>query len=180
MTRIATVASDTSRRTIFTTLAGVLAGSTLVITVACSGADGGTGPGRTADPGTTGTNTAGLYALVTVDKKAIPFQIFRGRYYNAATGYTYDDLSIVVTGGELVLQKNGQFHLAVDLKFAAYGDEDTGTRSFNGRYKVNGTELVLTDASGSVSGTMAQGLAWVHLDPGATGGAQTYYFKFVP
>jgi hypothetical protein len=180
MTRIFTVAFHATRHTIRTTFTGVLAGTTLLASAACSAADRSTGPGKTNDPGTIGTNTAGLYALTTIDKKSIPFQIFRGRYYNAGNGYTYDDLSIIVTGGELVLQKNGQFHLAIDLKFAAYGDEDSGTRSFNGRYKVNGTELVLTDATGSVSGTLAQGLAWVHLDPGAIGGTQTYYFKFVP
>jgi hypothetical protein len=178
MTRIPAVASQTTRRTIRTTLAGVLAGSALLATVACTGADGSTGPRTPTGPGK--TNGAGLYALTTIDKKPIPFQIFRGRYYYAEIGYTFDDLSITVTGGELVLQDNGQFHLAVDLKFAANGGEDTGTRSFNGRYKVNGTELVLTDASGSVSGTLAKDLVWVHLDPGATGGTQTYYFKFVP
>ena len=179
MTHIAAVASRTKRHTI-RMLTGVLTGSAVLAAVACSGADGSTGPRKPADPGPTGTKTAGLYALTTIDKKSIPFQIFRGRYYYAAVGYTFDDLTITVTGGELVLQDNGQFHLAVDLKFAADGDEDAGTRSFNGRYKVNGTEIILTDATGSVSGTITQDIVWVHLDPGATGVTKTYYFKFVP
>lgn len=179
MTRIFAVASHLRRQTI-QRLTGILAGGALLTTIACSGGDSSTGPSKNADPGTTGSNTPGLYALTTIDKRSIPIQIFRGRYYFAEVGYTFPDMSIVVTGGELVLQKNGQFHLAIDLRFAANGGEDTGTRSFDGRYKVNGTELVLTDASGSTSGTISQGLAWVHIDPGATGTTQTYYFKFVP
>jgi len=184
MTRIITLASRTTRGSVRTTLAGILAASTLLATAACTGADSGTGPttgpGKTTDPGTTGANVAGLYALMTVNKKAIPFEIYRGRYYYAELGYTFDDLSITVTGGELTLQADGQFHLAVDFRFAANGGNDTRTRSFNGRYRVNGDQITVSDAGGSVTGGFRSGIVSVDIDPGTTGGWQTYYFKFVP
>jgi hypothetical protein len=183
MTHITTAALRTTRSTIRTTLAGILAASTLLATVACAGADASTGPttgrGKTTNPGP-GANVAGLYALMTVNKKAIPFQIFRGRYYYAEIGYTFDDLSITVTGGELTLQADGQFHLAVDFRFAANGGDETRTRSFNGRYRVNGEQITLTDAGGSVTGGFRNGIVSVDIDPGTTGGWQTYYFQFVP
>jgi hypothetical protein len=179
MRRILAVASGRIRRTIRTTFKGFLTGSALLATVACSGADGGTGPRPNTDQGTPG-KTAGLYALTTIDKKQIPLQVFRGRYYYEKLGYTFDDMSITVTGGELALLANGQFRMLVELRFAANGGEDQGSRSFNGQYKVNGTELVLTDGGGSVSGTIAKDLVWVNLDPGPTGATKTYYFKLVP
>ena len=186
MTRIVPVASPTMRRTLRTTLTGVLAASTLIATVACMGADAGTGPRTTTDPetptgqGTPNTKAAGLYALMTVNKKAIPFEIYRGRYYYAPVDYTFDDLSITVTGGELTLQADGQFHMAVDLLFAANGGQDRGTRSFNGRYRINGQEITLTDGGGPVTAGFRDGYVVLDFDPGQTGGWQTYYFKIVP
>ena len=173
MTRITAVAPHRTRRTI-RTLTGVLVGSALLGTAACAGGDSSTGPR------TTSKNIAGLYALYTVNKKQIPIQIYRGRYYYPDANYTFDDLSITVTGGELILQDNGQFHLAVDLRFAANGGEDTGTRSIDGQYQVKGDQVTLIDRSGSVTGPLQQGYIWVNIDPGATGTKQAYYFKYTP
>ena len=185
MTHIVTVASPT-RRTLRTALTGVLAASALLASVACMGADAGTGPRTPADPetptgqGTPTAKAAGLYALMTVNKKAIPWEIYRGRYYYAELGYTFDDLSITVTGGELTLQANGQFQMAVDLRFAANGGANAGTRTFSGRYRITGQEITLTDAGGSVTAGFRDGYVVLDFDPGQTGGWQTYYFKLVP
>src|SRR5262252_3386249 len=116
MTRIILVASPTKRRTICTTLIGALIGSVLLVTVACAGGDSSTGP-RTPDTNTTtntnnksnNRNVAGAYVLATVNKKPIPFEIYRGPYYYKDIDYTFADLSITVTGGELDLQGDGQF-----------------------------------------------------------------------
>ena len=81
MTSMSAVAPHRTRRTI-RTLTGALVASTLLGTVACAGGDSSTGPR------TTSKNIAGLYALYTVNKKQIPIQIYRGRYY-------YPDLELV-------------------------------------------------------------------------------------
>jgi len=174
MTRITPVASRSTRRTIRTTLTGVLAGSVLLATVACAGGDSATGP-RNGNK-----NVAGLYALSTINKKPIPSLIYRGQYYYADINYTFADLSITVTGGELILQDNGQFHLAVDLMFAAEGDEERGTRKIDGQYQLKGDEITLTAGGSSVTGTLAKGYVWVSLNPGGTQTSQTYYFKYTP
>ena len=173
MTRIAPVASQTTRRTIRTTLTGVGVGCALLATVACAGAD-------STGPSTVNKNVTGLYALWTINKKPIPFQIFRGRYYYAPADYTFDDLTITVTGGELILEENGQFHLAVDIEFAANGEQQRGTRSTDGRYKVSGDEITLIDDNGSVTGPLMQDFISVNLDPGATGRTNAYFFKYTP
>ena len=160
MTRITAVASRTTRRTIRTTLTGVLAGGILAATVACMGADAGTGPGETNQK----SNAAGLYALMTVNKKAIPFEIYRGRYYYAEINYTFDDLSITATGGELTLQDNGQFQLALDFTFAAEGGQERGTRRFNGRYQINGEQITFSDGGNPVTGTFRNGIIAVDID----------------
>lgn len=173
MTITTPAASRRGRRSI-RGIAGLLTGAALLGTIACSGGDSSTGPGKRTNP------AAGLYALRAVNKKAIPFQIYRGAYYYADIKYTFNDLIIQVTGGELILQDNGAFHLAVDLKFAAEGQEDSGTRSFNGTYEIRGSDIVFSDASGSVTGSLQSGNVVLLLDVGGTGTKNTYRFEYTP
>ena len=107
MTRIAPVASQTTRRTIRTTLTGVGVGCALLATVACAGAD-------STGPSTVNKNVTGLYALWTINKKPIPFQICRGPNKNPPAKYTFEYMTITVRGGELIMVEKGPCNVAED------------------------------------------------------------------
>ena len=162
------------RRPAWSRAASFLTAGALLGTLACSGSD----PGSSTGP--RNATTTGIYALMQVNKKPIPFVIFRGPYYYADAGVTFPDLTIQVTGGELILQDKSQFHLAVDLRFAAQGDQATGTRAFDGTWQVKGSDIVFTDRGSSVTGTLKNGYVMLFIDPGETGEKQTYSFKYAP
>ena len=58
---------------------------------------------------------------------------------------------------QLILQDNGQFHLAVDLEFTANGRQATGSRKFDGSYTLNGSDVVFQDAGSAVTGSLQNG-----------------------
>jgi hypothetical protein len=174
MTPTIPAVSNHERRSIWTTAVTLLTSAVLLGTTACAGGDAGSSTGPTA------ATRLGIYALIQVNKKPIPFVIFRGPYYYADLGYSFPDLTIQVTGGELVLEDKSQFHMAVDLKYAAGGGEATGTKSFDGTWQVKGTDIVFTDGGGAVTGTLKDGYVMLFIDPGATGDKQTYSFRYVP
>src|SRR5262245_10922605 len=99
---------DTARR-LRNGIAALLATTALLGAVACSGGDSATGPRNNNNTG----NPAGTYALFQVDGKNIPKQIFRGPM-TLPGGATYDDFTFTITGGELILQKGGDVHAAID------------------------------------------------------------------
>jgi hypothetical protein len=125
MTRIIPAATLRARRTVRSGIAGVLATTALIGTIACSGSgDSSTGPRNNENP-------VGTFALFQVDQKNIPKVIFRGPY-TFPGGATYDDFVFTITGGELILEDNGDIHSAIDYRAAADGDEISGTRSAEG------------------------------------------------
>src|SRR5687767_3031989 len=98
MSSTITAAPQRGQRSIHGLITSLTAVILVAGTIACGGGDSGTGP-KNQDP-------AGLYALMHVDKKAIPTEVFNGPYYDAGYGGTYP-LAIRVTGGEVVLQEDG-------------------------------------------------------------------------
>src|SRR5689334_12860930 len=131
MTRIIPAATLRARRTIRSGFAGVLATTALVGIAACSGSgDSSTGPRDNQNP-------VGTFALFQVDQKNIPKVIFRGPY-TFPGGAAYDDFVFTITGGELILEDNGDIHSAIDYRAAADGDEISGTRSAEGTFEVDG------------------------------------------
>src|SRR6476661_2044431 len=90
------------RRRIHSGIATLLIGAV----VACGGSDSSTGPGN-ADP-------IGLYSLRQVGKDAIPAQIYRGSLKGIPAIMT-----IGITGGELILQEDQSFSMALDLTMRA-------------------------------------------------------------
>ena len=121
MTRINPVATQRTRRTIRSGIAGVLATTALIGTIACSGSDSSTGPRNNANP-------VGTFALFQVDQKNIPKVIFDGPM-TFPGGATYDEFVFTITGGEMILQENGDIHVAIDYRAATDGNEASGTRS---------------------------------------------------
>jgi hypothetical protein len=173
MTLTIPAASRRGRRITRTTITGFFA-ATVLGTIACSGADSSTGPKSNRNP-------SGLYALMTVNKNAIPTQVYRGPYWYRDL-YYYPDFIVGVTGGELTLDQDGSFHLAVDLRYAIQGGGDgaAGTQSYDGSYSVRGSDIVLRDATSSVTGSLQNGSITLVLDPGGTGTGASYRFQFVP
>src|SRR5574338_421711 len=82
------------------------------LTVAAAGCGGGDTSGPTG-PG--GNNQIGLYALMTANKKAIPSEIYHGPYFDDTIPHFFNQVIVRVTGGELVLQEDDRFHLAIDF-----------------------------------------------------------------
>ena len=134
MTRIIPAATLSARRTIRSGAAGVLATTALIATIACSGgSDSSTGPRNDENP-------VGTFALFQVGQKNIPRTIFRGPMTFPGGG-TYDEFIFTITGGEMILQDNGDIHVAIDYKASADGDEVSGTRSADGTYEVEGNQI---------------------------------------
>lgn len=173
MTRIIPAATLRARRTIRSGIAGMLATTALIGTIACSGSsDSSTGPRDPANP-------VGTFALFQVDQKNIPRVIFRGPF-TFPGGAAYDEFVVTITGGEMILQENGEIHVAIDYKASADGNEVNGTRSAEGTYEVNGNQISIASGDGGVDGIYRNGVITLELDLVGNGERQTYTFRYVP
>jgi hypothetical protein len=143
----------------------------LIAAVVGCGGDSSTGPGpANADP-------VGLYSLRQVGKDAIPAQIFRGQLQGIPVVMT-----IGITGGELILQDDQSFSMALDLTMSATGQQEL-RRPVNiwGEYQIEGGRMTLIDAGGNeAEGTLRNGVVTVGLDLVGNGTIKQYTFRFVP
>lgn len=163
---------NTARR-IRSGVAGVLATTALLGAIACSGSDSSTGPRN--DNG----NPAGTYALFQIDGKDIPRQIFRGPM-TFPGGATYDDFTFTITGGEMILQDDGDIHVAIDFKSAGGGNELSGTSADDGTYEIDGDQIYISAGDGGNVGSFRNGVIALKLDLMNNGVARTYAFRYVP
>jgi hypothetical protein len=157
--------------------AALLLWTTLAGATACGGGgDSSTGP--SAGPST--DNPLGLYALMQVNQKAIPSEIKHGPFFDATVPHFYNQLIVKITGGELVLQKGGRFHFALDLYVNADGDESTLTRSIDGTWEVDDGEIDLTPdrGTGFTTATIANGNITMDLDVIGEGKFSAYRFEY--
>jgi hypothetical protein len=172
MTRINFAATQRTRRAIRSGIAGVLAAAALFGTIACSGSDSSTGPRNDENP-------VGTFALFQVDQKNIPRTIFRGPI-TFPGGASYDEFVFTITGGEMILQENGDIHVAIDYRAATDGNEATGTRSADGSYEIDGNQISISAGEGGVDGTYRNGVITLQMDLLGNGEMQTYTFRYVP
>lgn len=142
-------------------------------TAACSGGDSGTGPAAPRDP-------VGIYGLMQIGGAKIPAEIFRGRYYDPQQDVTFDPLVIRVTGGEIILQENGAFHLAIDLSFEANGRAAPTTISADGTYEIRGTQIALATDAGVDMGTLRNGVIGIPVDVRGDGKMRQLSFRYAP
>jgi len=151
----------------------VLAATALIGTIACSGSDSSTGPRNDGNP-------VGTYALFQVDQKNIPKTIFRGPA-NFPGGASYDEFVITITGGEMILQEDGDIHVAIDYRASADGNEVNGTNSQDGTYEIDGNQISIVGDKGDVGveGTYRNGVITLDLDLVGNGERQTYTFRYV-
>ena len=170
MTSTTPVAPKHGRRTIRGSVARVLAAGALIGAVACGG-DSGTGPAN--------KTTVGLYGLIHVDNKTIPTEIFRGPYYDPDLDYSYM-LVLRVTGGEVILQEDGSFHLAVDRTWSAEGEQGEGALTVDGTYRIEGDKIYIETDGGGGSGSFKNGEIGLSLDVGETGTMKRYTFRHAP
>jgi hypothetical protein len=173
MTRIIPTATQRTRRTIRSGIAGILTTTALLGAVACSGSDSSTGPRNN------NKNPVGTYALFQVDQKNIPRQIFRGPI-TFPGGASYDDFIFTITGGELILQDGGDIRVAIDYRAASDGEEISGTRSADGTYEIDGNQIYISAGDGGVDGSYRNGVITLTLDLIGNGEARTYTFRYVP
>jgi len=115
----------------------VLVSAALMGTTACGGGDSVTGP--RSDP-------TGIYGLIAFNNQQAPVVIYNGPYYDPATNYTYDPFIIQVTGGEISLNDDGTFLLAMDLLLSANGRDVPQTMHIEGEYEARGSKVTLYDA----------------------------------
>jgi hypothetical protein len=173
MTRFILAATPRTRRTIRSGIAAVLATTALFGTIACSGGgDKSTGPRNNENP-------VGTFALFQVDKKNIPRVIFDGPY-TFPGGASYDDFVFTITGGEMILQANGDIHVAIDYNASGGGNEASGTRSADGTYHVDGDQISISSGDGGVNGTYRNGVITLDMDLVGNGETRTYTFRYVP
>ena len=175
MTRTIPAATHRTRRPIRSGLAGVLAATALLGTIACSGSgDSSTGPRNVENP-------VGTFALFQVNQKNIPKVIFRGPV-TFPGGASYDEFIVTITGGEMILQRDGDIHVAIDYRAAADGNEVNGTNAQGGTYEIDGNQISIVgnNADVGVEGTYRNGVITVDLDLLGNGEFQTYTFRYVP
>jgi hypothetical protein len=163
MTPAQPAAAPSARRTRRTAIARLLITAALAATAACSGSDSGTGPNS--------KNHAGNYRLIQVDRKPIPYEI-----YNVGDGV----ITIEVTGGELALEDNGTFHLAVDYTFWYVGNEQDNSESIDGDYTIQGKTVTLETPDGNGTATLGDGnVITIMLNVANTDAVRQYSFKLV-
>jgi hypothetical protein len=152
------------RRTVQTGVAALL----IAAVVGCGGGgDSSTGPSN-GDP-------TGLYSLRQVGKASIPTQIYRGPLPGIA------DMAVGITGGELTLQDDDRYALALDLKLTANGQSIPRYLQFAGDYEIDGGTLTLyDDRGGGLDATLRNGVVTMELDMVGNGTLKQYTFKFVP
>jgi hypothetical protein len=165
---------NTARR-IRSGVAGVLATTALLGAVACSGGDSSTGPRNNND----NANPAGTYALFQVDGKNIPKQIFRGRM-TFPSGATYDDFTFTITGGEIILQDDGEVHAAIDYRATGGGNDVSGTIANDGTYEIDGDQIYISSGDGGSVGSFRNRVITLKLDLMGQGDARIYTFRYVP
>ena len=174
-----TTAGSRSRHTPHITrlAAALLLCTTLASATACGGGGGDSSTGPT-DPGT--RNQLGLYALMQVNKKAIPTEIKHGPFFDASVPHFYNQLIVKITGGELVLQDGGRFHFALDLYVNADGDEASLTKPIDGTWEMDGNELTLTPdrGTGYTTATIGKGSVSMDLDVIGEGKFSAYTFQY--
>ena len=153
------------RRTVQSGVAALL----VAAVVGCGGGgDSSTGPGNNADP-------TGLYSLRQVGKAAIPTQIYRGPLPGIP------EMTVGITGGELILQDEDRFSLAIDLSLSANGQSIPRIITFEGDYEIEGGKLTLLDDRGAgAEATLRNGVVAMELDMVGNGTLKQYTFKFVP
>ena len=146
----------------------LLTATAMLVAAACGASDSSTGP-RNADP-------TGLYALRQVGRDAIPAEIFRGTYGGVP------NLVVSVTGGELVLQDDDRFYMAMDYELRANGQAVTRSLSTEGDYEIEGGQLTLVP-DGAPEGsraTLRNGVIALPMDVSGDGTMKVYSFNYVP
>ena len=167
MTRAFSAAAFRARRTPTTTIVRLLVAAALFGAAACSNTDSSTGP--------TNTDPTGTYALVQIDQKPIPFEIFNGAYYSEFLDYTFDPYAISVTGGELVLQNDGTYHITINATETWEGRTTPFKKTADGTYRIQGTTITM-DESGT--GTLRAGnVITLALEVAETGTMRQYAFR---
>ena len=147
-------------------LAAFAAAATLVSTVACGG-DASTAP-------QTPTNPVGFYDLATVDRAAVPTEVYRGPYTDQGIRY---NVTIQVTGGGIVLDEVGAFLLVVRADVATDTRANSVVMSVVGGWAVRGSEITLTNPNGTVVGSIKNGAITLPLDVVGNGTNRKYTFR---
>jgi hypothetical protein len=160
MTPIIPAARARMRRTIQTGIAAIFVATAL----GCSGGDS-TGPSN--------QNPVGPYGLFQINQKKVPAEIFR-----FPGGPTSDDVVMTVTGGELILQDDGEIHVAIDYQFSTEGRVVRGTDAEDGSYEIQGNQIVISSArGGGITGSYRNGTITLPLDVAGFGEHLTYTFR---
>jgi hypothetical protein len=149
------------------TVQGGIAALLVVTVFGCGGGESSTGP-RNGDP-------AGLYSLRQVGKAAIPAQIYRGPLPGI------EDMAVAITGGELTLEDDERYELALDLQLTANRQSIPRYAKFAGDYEIDGGTLTLyDDRGGGFDATLRNGVVTMELDMVGNGTLKPYTFKLVP
>jgi hypothetical protein len=157
MTRAFSAAA--ARRTAITSIARLFMVVAVVSAAACSGGDSSTGPSN-QDP-------VGKYPLVQVDKKAIPFVIYR------ETGFT-----VTVTDGDLELYDDGSYFFHVNFTDDIQGEKSPWDVLDFGRYQIQGSTVTLEGQRiGPGTATIRDGVITVQMQFDNAGPMRQYAFR---
>jgi hypothetical protein len=99
----------------------------LLTATACGGGSESTAPD---------TGPTGVYRLVAVQGRDVPWKIFDGPYVDLDNNRRYRQLTVTITGGKIQLGKDGRFTMAVEASYVADGAANKGSVSMQGNYRL--------------------------------------------
>jgi hypothetical protein len=119
---------------------------------------------------------------MTANRKPIPVEIYHGPYFDETIPHFFNQFVVRVTGGELVLQDGGRYHLALDLYLNGDGEEAQLTLPAEGDYEIDGNQIVLQadGAPEAARASIKNGTITYTSDPPTGGQKMELVFKYVP
>src|SRR5688572_26032858 len=151
-----------------TKLTALVFASTMTGTTTGCGSDSGTAPSETP---------VGVYSLQQIDKKAVPVQVYRGKYYSEVDERYYEDFNVTVHGGTFQLDDSGGYRSTLNYVVIKDGREQVGTLRSWGSYEVQGDEITLRlDTGETGTGIIGKGTVTLFWDIVAKGVDKPYTF----
>jgi len=140
-----------------TKLAALLFASAIAGTVACGGgSDSATGPTK---------SPVGVWTLRKADGKSLPAQVYAGPYYSERDDRNYEVFDVRMTGGTFTLDADGTYHSALNYVVGKDGRDETGALRVDGKWVVDGEDIILISDMGAGGGTIVDGTMtlWFHV-----------------
>ena len=154
------------------TIASALVIAAALLGAACGGDMGGTAPSA--------ERPDGEYFLEDIDQVALPARVFRGAGVDPLSGRYYNQLTLVVNGGEIDFFSAERFVMNLELTRTLDGVTRNTPFYATGTYEVDGEDISFVGddgIEGEFFGVLRNGVLSISVDLADSGGANQYAFR---